>query len=140
MSTLSDIHVHPLRWFGLRNLPGIPLEFDELLDTALKLAKRDLDMKPAKAGLTNEYTIGGSSATAREFLYGETLENRLATALEHLCDFLERKPRQVKGALLGTLAGKGDFLESIEESSELTKKSLDTADQWSISLTNYENT
>ncbi len=56
----------------MRSIPGIPIELDDLAETVVKLLKRDLEMKPVQAGLTNTYSIDGTTATAREFLFGDT--------------------------------------------------------------------
>jgi len=60
----------PLNWFGLQDIPAVPVKFSGLLDTILKLVKRAEQRLRARHGLTNLYTIGGQTATAERFMYG----------------------------------------------------------------------
>lgn len=62
----------PLNWFGLNDIPAVPIKFSGLLDTALRLSRRSNEVMPARLGLTNLYTIDGQTATGEQFLYGPT--------------------------------------------------------------------
>ncbi len=61
MGIKQEIHDLPLHWFRLKNIPGIPIELDDLPETAVKLLKREKEMNAAKEGLTNQYTVDGYS-------------------------------------------------------------------------------
>ena len=65
----------PLRDFGLENIPAVPylFNFSEPLLTLFHLARRSLEVEPAKNGLSNTFTIHGQTATAHDFLYGSFL-------------------------------------------------------------------
>lgn len=60
----------PLSWFGLRDIPAVPIQLWGLLDTISKLNQRAQETLPARYGLTNLYTIAGQTATGEQFLYG----------------------------------------------------------------------
>ena len=70
MGLFDNVWHLPLNWFGLRDIPAVPIKLSGLLDTISKLNKRGEQTLPARAGLTNLYTIGGQTATAEQFLYG----------------------------------------------------------------------
>jgi len=139
MYDFDVMHNLPLRWFGLRNVPGIPFDLDGLADTTVKLLGRQLQIEPAKQGLSNTYTIGGNTATGYEFLYGECLSDRLSTGLQRLLGTLRDRPRRVRNAILGLAVGDRDFFELPAESSPLTRLPLDDPAQWAISWTNYQD-
>jgi hypothetical protein len=62
----------PLNWFGLKDIPAVPITFSGLIGTAFALANRGKQTQPAAQGLTNLYTIDGQTATGQQFLYGPT--------------------------------------------------------------------
>jgi hypothetical protein len=82
----------PLRDFGLTNIPAVPylLTFSEPLLTLFHLARRSIEVQPAKDGLSNVYRIGGQTATAYEFLYGASTSQDLARAGQRLEAILTR--------------------------------------------------
>lgn len=56
---------------GLHNMPGIPEpSLSELRDTIFKLKDRKGQTEPAENGLSHRYTLGGHTATAKEFVFG----------------------------------------------------------------------
>ncbi len=55
---------------GLRNIPAVPFDLSDILDSGFKLLDRRRQIKRAKNELTNEYTINGRTATGREFMFG----------------------------------------------------------------------
>jgi hypothetical protein len=60
----------PLNWFGLHDIPAVPIKFSGLICTIFRLIKRSKETVPARHGLTNLYTINGQTATGEQFLYG----------------------------------------------------------------------
>lgn len=50
---------------GLRNIPAVPFDLSDILDSGFKLLDRRRQIKRAKNELTNEYTINGRTATGR---------------------------------------------------------------------------
>lgn len=57
-----------LRALGLDDLPAIPVDPAELVETLALLAGRDKQVEPARDGLSTTYTIDGHTAEGREFL------------------------------------------------------------------------
>lgn len=56
---------------GLHNMPGVPeASFREYTDTLRNLINREGEVKPAFAGLSHQYTIGGHTASGYDFLVG----------------------------------------------------------------------
>src|SRR5256885_15860430 len=82
----------PLRDFGLQNIPAVPylLTLSEPLLTLFRLARRSLDVEPAKNGLSNTYTIAGQTARGYEFLFGRPSSEELARATVELERILGR--------------------------------------------------
>jgi len=116
-----------------RHRPGIPLELEGLLGSALKLQKRSKQMEPAMSGFAREYTIQGRTLPALTFLFG-TSPNRLEHSLSQLVEALE-------DADIFKLAGMfmGDLLQWVPENLSATRLSLDSPDQFEISITEFED-
>ncbi|MEM7022062.1 MAG: lipoxygenase family protein [Pseudomonadota bacterium] len=150
----------PLRLLGLRNIPAVPFQLDGIADTLMKLEQRSEEIMPAVSGLTNTYTIGGVTAPALAFLFGDAPLAERAEALAELrtalegsggsgLEILEDKPLLAAIALssrkptkaLADLRGIGDFQDGSEtpDPSSLTGLSLEHPDQWSISWTNFQD-
>lgn len=69
MST-GSLHHLPLRLLGLRHVPAIPVTFDGLLGSLVRLGIRAEEVKQAAHGLNNVYTIGDTTLPAFPFLFG----------------------------------------------------------------------
>jgi hypothetical protein len=67
---------------GLPHLPSVPIDLPGIGDSIPRLADRLRQTVPAKEGLSNEYTIGGRTTTAFEWLYGVPLEPATAATLQ----------------------------------------------------------
>jgi hypothetical protein len=138
MSIFDGINHLPLRLIGLKNMPAVPIELDGLIDTALRLARRSEEIEPAKQGLSNIYTIGGRTAEAIEFLFGDQSDRARRDALSSLAQLCSDRPAKVASALVGLLAT-GKSSPRAADASSPTDLSLDAPDQWSISWTNYRD-
>gem|GEM_PF-4447008 len=121
-----------LRLAGLGSLPAIPLDISETLESLPKLLKRLIEQVPAKDGLSNNYTIGGHTATGQEFLFGGGLDDRLKGRLEDLASQLNHRPSKVVRGLYKDLAFRGGAAPDDAPSSDLTGLALDSPEQWSI--------
>jgi hypothetical protein len=137
MSIFGGIDHLPLRLIGLDSVPAVPIELDGLLDTVLKLARRSEEIEPARQGLSNSYTIGGRTAPAIDFLFGDQSDQARREALTDLAQLCSHRPANVAAALVGLLAGRADGLRAPDPSP--TALSLEAPDQWSISWTNYQD-
>ena len=58
---------------GLRNIPAVPFDLSDILESGPKLLKRRDEIKKAKSMLTNEYTINGRTATGYELMFGQSV-------------------------------------------------------------------
>ena len=57
----------PARKFGYKSLPAFPIDVPGMVDTLFRLKQREQTLQ----GLLKTYTIGGRTARAREFLFGD---------------------------------------------------------------------
>ncbi|MEM7024176.1 MAG: lipoxygenase family protein, partial [Pseudomonadota bacterium] len=96
------------------------------------------ETEPAKQGLSNRYTIGGVTAEAITFLYGDGSDVARQQALNDLLEVASRRPTRIAAALLGLLARMEDKARVTTPRSP-SALPLDAPDQWSISWTNYHD-
>ncbi|HEY3455521.1 MAG TPA: hypothetical protein VGK64_13025 [Bryobacteraceae bacterium] len=129
----------PLRDFGLKNIPAVPLllTFSEPLLTLFHLARRSLETEPAKDGLSNRYTIGGQTASGHDFLFGRSSAEELARATRELEGILGKGLDGIRQAIFQRNAASENVLA--RDGAALTALSLDKPEDFSISWTNYEN-
>lgn len=61
----------PLNGWGhhFEDIPAVPFSVEQALEIFTKLAGREEQVKQAKSGLSNTYTIGGRTATGYQFMY-----------------------------------------------------------------------
>ena len=75
----------PTRELGLENAPAFPIDTSGMLDTLFRLSIRFKQRDQTLQGLSKAFTIGGKTARAREFLFGqEALDAKEAEQLKHL--------------------------------------------------------
>ncbi len=148
--------------FSFRHLPAIPVEVGEALETVVTLGMRELQIKPAKHGLSTLYTIQDTTTTGYNFLYGKKmstdaadLRDEMTESLEHgdndklletLSDHVfgekEKSPsflRFVTGlakSAVDKITGHSeDDEEEAEEGEPLTQLPLEKPDQYSMAWT-----
>jgi hypothetical protein len=126
----------PTSELGLENVPAFPIDTAGMLDTLIKLSVRFKQREQALEGLSRTYTIGGRTARAREFLFGDVS----LAAKEH--EQLERVRSQLKGntmeilpAIVAAITGQTESLAT--PGGELTTLPLDDPRQWAISWTTF---
>lgn len=130
----------PLHFFGLKNIPGVPVVVDEWLDTLAKLAGREAQTKPAKNGLTNTYTIGGQTATAHAFLYGGTPVNVAQAARDNLAAAVRESPMHAAASLYAKIAAPASNVVAAAATADpLTQLSLDDPKQFALSWTTFQD-
>jgi hypothetical protein len=123
-----------LSLIGAGNCPGVPLAgISDLLDTLVRLAGREIEVEQAKKGLTNTYTIGGTTARAIQFLSGTGLRSG---AFANLKVLLESDPASALKLLIEQQHSAMSILAHAPAGA-LTALPLESAPQWSISWTNY---
>jgi hypothetical protein len=78
---------HDLRSKGLNNMPGVPIPVNyEIYDALRKLTAREREFRPAIEGLSHRYTIGGHTATGREFLFDNSQLKNLSLETVEQCN------------------------------------------------------
>lgn len=131
----------PLHFFGLKNIPGVPVVVDEWLDTLAKLAAREIETRSAKNGLTNTYTIGGQIATAHTFLFGGTPLNVAQKARDDLAQVVRENPMHAAASLYAKIASPAGNLAAsgAATADPLTSLSLDDPAQFALSWTAFQD-
>jgi hypothetical protein len=69
------------------HLPAIPIDPAGTADTLARLETRAAQVVQSKQGLTKRYTLGGSTRTAYDFLYGPSAGSAGPRSLEHPAQF-----------------------------------------------------
>jgi hypothetical protein len=134
---LDDFQL-PLRAFGLKNIPAVPVDLEGMVDTLLKLDVRAKQTEQAIQGLSKTYTLSGRTAPAHAFLFGgEAADAKPGAARERLRGFLSGNPLEIFTSLVGKLKEEGKELvgEAVGGGDDLTALSLDDPRQWSMSWT-----
>ena len=123
---------------GAGNCPGVPLcSLAELIETLARLANREIQVRTATAGLTNTYTIGGTTAKALQFLFATS---GLGRDYEELSTLLKNDPESIVEQLIRRIALKVPPPAAPLAAAgppPLTGLPLETATQWGISWTTY---
>lgn len=130
----------PLRELGFKNVPAIPVDIGGLADTLSKLVIRVNQREQPLKGLSRTFTIGGRTARAYNFLYGDGgADAKAAEAHEDLRAFLSREPSEIIRGLVGTLQlqDKEQALDAVGGGNELTTLALDDPRQWAIGWTTF---
>ncbi len=138
----DDYFKLPLRLFGLKAIPAVPVSLEDMIETLINLDIRNKQKEQPTQGLTREFTIDGLTARAITFLYGGQPEDGpAATAREQLRKSLSGNPIKILSALADRLKDEGEeLLEKLhgaegEDSPDLTDLSLDDPKQWSMGWT-----
>lgn len=143
---MAKISPLPLKFSGLHHIPGYPLQLDGLIDSILKIIGRIIAIDTAKQGLSNVYEIGGITATAREFLYGESPAASAESALRSRLEAIRNNPQSVPSSIFERVAASsGDRPSSAPPPTNaavnpLLQLSLESPEQFSIGWTNHQNT
>ena len=128
----------PLRDFGLKNIPAVPVDLAGMVDTLLKLDIRAKQTEQAMQGLSKTFTVDGLTARGHAFLYGgEAADARPAAEREHLRHFLSGHPLTILRRLIDKLKEQDQkpVKEGAVVSNDLTTLSIDDPRQWSMSWT-----
>src|SRR5262249_40540001 len=95
----------PTRELGLNNLPAFPT------DTPGRLGVRFKQRAQALEGLSKTYTIGGRTARAREFLFGDVpLDAKEAEQLEHLRGLLKGDTMDIIPSIVEAIVGQTESM------------------------------
>src|SRR5690242_19448315 len=119
----------PMRKMGFKYVPAFPVDIPGMVDTLLKLGIKTKQYEQAIQGLSKTFTIGGSTACAYNFLYGdEEADAKRGTARERLRDFLRRNPLAIHHSEAAEKIEEQD--EELAQDHDLTTLSLDDPKQW----------
>lgn len=121
---------------GAGECPGVPLcSPDQLIETLALLLGRAAQVKTAVEGLTTPYTIGGTTAQALQFLFDA---NTPGLGFEELITLLKNDAGGLLDRLIEEIRkGAASPPPTVPQSSPLTTRSLESADQWAIAWTTY---
>ena len=126
----------PTRELGLKNVPAFPIDTAGMLNTLVRLSTRFKQREQALQGLSRTYTIGGRTARAREFLFGQqSLADKEAAQLAHLRGMLKGNTLEIVPAIVESITSQTESLAT--PGGELTTLALDDPRQWSISWTTF---
>jgi Lipoxygenase len=135
-SVLNQIPHWLLELIGAGKCPGVPLcSLDQLIKTLALLLGRATQVKTAVDGLTTPYTIGGTTARALQFLFDA---NTLSPSFEELITLLKNDADGLLDRLIEEIRkGAASPPPMVPQSSPLTARSLESANQWAIAWTTY---
>ena len=80
----------PLRLFGLKDVPAIPIILEDIPKTLFKLNDREHEMEQAVNGLSNKYTIGEFTEIGKTFMFGRTHLKTDINARDHLSNTIKK--------------------------------------------------
>lgn len=136
---LDQIPQSVLRLAGLDHVPALPVDIPEAIQSLPRLLKRLIEQQPAKEGLSNIYTLAGHTETGKEFLFGEEPDDRLRVALQDLHGDLLRNPAGVMNQFYRDLLDSNEASQYPLNPGDLTRLSIESPEQWSISWTNFQS-
>lgn len=138
---LDKYYYVPIRDLGLTEMPAVPFNAVETLETILKLQLRAGENKMAKGGLTNTYTIKGETQGAYAFLYDDESLDGDSEAYDELYKKLDTtKPKfPLNAEEFKNHIAANSFPSEAPKGRTLNTLFLDKPEQFSISWTNYYN-
>ena len=140
---MASLFKLPLRLFGLKNLPAVPVDVVGTAETLVRLDLRAKEIEQALQGLTQEYTIGGRTARAYSFLFGgRAADEEARQARGRLRSALAGDPAAVAAALgREILSREGRLADPAVRSDagddDLTGLFLDDPTQWTLAWTSF---
>jgi hypothetical protein len=130
----SVIQRLPLRELGFEHVPAVPVDIRGMLDAVVKLGVKEKVYEQALQGLSKTYTIGGSTARAYTFLFGnEGAGAKRGAARERLHGILRSNPSEIHRGLAAEKLDERH--EERAQDHDLTTLSLDDPKQWSMGWT-----
>ncbi|WP_299684615.1 lipoxygenase family protein [uncultured Dokdonia sp.] len=138
---IEKVHHLPIRERGLTAMPAVPFILSETIEAIIKLGLRGEELKMAKAGLSNEYTIQGVTQSAYTFMY-DTQEIDIAKDdREELLERLHRSDEKefLNNTLLDTHLEKASFPKHAAKEQTFTSFFLEKPEDFTMSWTNYYN-
>jgi hypothetical protein len=124
---------------GLTEMPAVPYSLLETAETLLGLLKRGEEIKDAKDGLDNEFTINGETQTGYMFMFGTADNDPSKEEKEKLL----KKIEQLDGKEFSNHDDLNSHLEidslftSDDNEHKYTKYFLDDPEQYKMAWTNY---
>jgi len=130
-----------LRELGLEHVPAVPVDIAGIVDSLVKLGIREKQCEQAYQSLSRTLTIGGTTARAHSFLFGDqSADAQRAAARASLQAVLSGGPLDISpGALAAVLKQQDEQLaDGANDGGEgITALALDDPRQWSMSWTTF---
>ena len=136
MSIASEIW-HPPLEYEFPNLPAVPVELEGMADTLLRLGIRSEQVMQAKLGLTNTYTVDGTTDTAYALLFGDGSGTPESEAVTALARSLEEDPASVLALFDGLWREGSDIATTPPDATTQKPLALDDPQQFSMSWTTF---
>lgn len=126
----------PTSELGLENVPAFPIDMAGMVDTLIKLSIRFKQREQALEGLSRRYTIGGTTARAYDFLFGNVpLKAKEAEQVKGLQGLLKGNTMEILPTIVEGIVSQRE--SKATPAGELTTLPLDDPRQWSISWTTF---
>ena len=126
----------PTSELGLENVPAFPIDTAGMVDTLIKLSIRFKQREQALEGLSRRYTIGGTTARAYDFLFGNVpLKAKEAEQVKGLQGLLKGNTMEILPTIVEGIVSQRE--SKATPAGELTTLPLDDPRQWSISWTTF---
>ena len=115
----------PLR-AAFPNLPAIPIDAANIAETLARLLLRAQQAVQAKQGLTHEFTLGGQTQTAYQFLFGTPETDAHTESIRELAAAMRNYPRRARR-------------RRVDAAPAATPLTLENPEQFSIGWTYFPN-
>jgi Lipoxygenase len=128
----------PLQNAGFTNMVAVPylLTASEPLHTVLRLALKEVEIIPAKHGLSQVYTVNGVTDTAYRLMFGRTPFQSISHAINTLRHALERDAEAVIRSIYDPASASGISLPPFTDPG-VTSSPLDSPEQFAMAWTTY---
>ena len=138
-----------LRGMALKEIPAVPFDVGKTLEAAAGLLARKQELQAAMKELSNIYTIAGVTDSAHDFLFRESLADKLDESVDDVLDDGARGLKELTSLLH---ASPGRMLKRRDQAIHVpddevsygldlpeTALALDDPKQWTMSWTNFKN-
>ncbi|NNE25737.1 MAG: hypothetical protein HKN09_02740 [Saprospiraceae bacterium] len=135
-----NVYHLPLRLFGLKDVPAIPIILDEIPKTLFKLNDREHEMEQALNGLSHKYTIGEFTEIGKTFMFGRTHLKTDINARDHFSNTVEKSTleKMTNKAYLEKRFSQKDSGYKDPKRDPVTRLSLEDANQFEMSWTTFD--
>jgi hypothetical protein len=136
MSIASEIW-HPPLEYEFPNLPAVPVDLEGMADALVRLGVRSEQVLQAKLGLTNTYSVDGTTNTAYALLFGDSSGTPGSEAVTALARSLEEDPASVIALFDGLRREGSDIATRPPDATTQKPLALDDPQQFAMSWTTF---